>query len=240
MKKQRSAKGKKKTVGAVDATPTEPAKGSTVGARGDMEQEEFMAALKKRSEARFWDNDDAFIEQSQPAATEDGSSEASSEEGGADGHDEDDEPQNGGEGRRKGQGKSGVSDMDWLRSKVGDKEAAAGVDYVSSSESEGGGDSDESGGEKIGKWGLGKAGGDQRGNAARGNSGTVAPTLQDAGDPSDKDHDEEDSGLSVGRLFVRNLPYTTTEDDLTELFQSFGALSEVHMPVDDVKKVKRF
>ncbi|CAM9977849.1 unnamed protein product, partial [Ectocarpus sp. 8 AP-2014] len=43
-----------------------------------------------------------------------------------------------------------------------------------------------------------------------------------------------------GRLFVRNLPYTCTEDDLRDLFGSFGMLSEVHLPVDDVKKGKGF
>ncbi|CAM9885201.1 unnamed protein product, partial [Choristocarpus tenellus] len=43
-----------------------------------------------------------------------------------------------------------------------------------------------------------------------------------------------------GRLFVRNLPFTCTEDDLKEVFGAFGTLSKVHLPVDDVKKGKGF
>lgn len=45
----------------------------------------------------------------------------------------------------------------------------------------------------------------------------------------------------TGRLFVRNLPYTCTEDDLRKLFEKFGPLSEVHMPISkDTKKPKGY
>ncbi len=35
-----------------------------------------------------------------------------------------------------------------------------------------------------------------------------------------------------GRLFVRNLSYSTAEDDLTKLFETFGPLTEVTIPLD--------
>ncbi|KAN0093876.1 RNA-binding domain containing protein [Hyaloscypha variabilis] len=35
-----------------------------------------------------------------------------------------------------------------------------------------------------------------------------------------------------GRLFVRNLPYSVSEDDLRKHFEPFGLLDEVHLPVD--------
>lgn len=35
------------------------------------------------------------------------------------------------------------------------------------------------------------------------------------------------------RLFVRNLLYSATENDLTELFSPFGSLDEVHLPIDN-------
>ncbi|KAG0349230.1 hypothetical protein BG004_000454 [Podila humilis] len=45
----------------------------------------------------------------------------------------------------------------------------------------------------------------------------------------------------TGRLFVRNLPYTCTENDLRGLFEKFGPLSEVHMPIaKDTKKPKGY
>lgn len=45
----------------------------------------------------------------------------------------------------------------------------------------------------------------------------------------------------TGRLFVRNLSYACTEDDLRGLFEPFGPLTEVHMPiVRETKKPKGF
>ncbi|KAL4223638.1 putative RNA-binding protein 19 [Mactra antiquata] len=45
----------------------------------------------------------------------------------------------------------------------------------------------------------------------------------------------------TGRLFVRNLPYTCTEDDLEEEFKKFGPLTEVKLPMDQfTKKLKGF
>ncbi|KAI3887283.1 hypothetical protein MKW98_031235 [Papaver atlanticum] len=38
--------------------------------------------------------------------------------------------------------------------------------------------------------------------------------------------------LETRRLFVRNLPYTASEEDLAEIFGKFGDISEVHLVVD--------
>ncbi|KAI5918349.1 hypothetical protein F4810DRAFT_704293 [Camillea tinctor] len=40
----------------------------------------------------------------------------------------------------------------------------------------------------------------------------------------------------TSRLFVRNLPYSATEDDLRSHFAQFGELEEVHVPTDAAKK----
>lgn len=51
--------------------------------------------------------------------------------------------------------------------------------------------------------------------------------------------DESKQALDTGRLFVRNLPYTTNEDELVELFSQFGDVSQVHLVVDkDTKRSK--
>lgn len=56
-----------------------------------------------------------------------------------------------------------------------------------------------------------------------------------------RDDEEEEDVAESGRLFVRNLPYTCTEDDLKELFIKHGPLSEVHFPIDSLtKKPKGF
>ncbi|KAK4741438.1 hypothetical protein SAY87_025026 [Trapa incisa] len=51
--------------------------------------------------------------------------------------------------------------------------------------------------------------------------------------------DEEEETLQSDRLFVRNLPYTATEEDLEALFSRFGKISEVHLVVDkDTRRSK--
>ncbi|KAL9247877.1 hypothetical protein vseg_021259 [Gypsophila vaccaria] len=47
--------------------------------------------------------------------------------------------------------------------------------------------------------------------------------------------------LRGGRLFVRNLPYVATEDELSELFTKFGNVLEVHLVIDkETKRSKGF
>ncbi|KAM3362782.1 multiple RNA-binding domain-containing protein 1 isoform X1 [Capsicum galapagoense] len=60
-------------------------------------------------------------------------------------------------------------------------------------------------------------------------------------DPSSSVMDEKEEDLESGRLFVRNLPYTTTEEELEEHFRAFGNVSQVHIVVDkDTKRSKGF
>lgn len=50
--------------------------------------------------------------------------------------------------------------------------------------------------------------------------------------------EDEDVGES-GRIFVRNLSYSTKEEDLEKVFSKFGKISEIHIPIDyDSKKSK--
>lgn len=51
---------------------------------------------------------------------------------------------------------------------------------------------------------------------------------------------EEDIAES-GRIFLRNLAYTTTENDIQELFTKYGPLAEVNLPIDSTtRKPKGF
>jgi len=49
-----------------------------------------------------------------------------------------------------------------------------------------------------------------------------------------------DNNTLIDRLFVRNLPFTTTEEDLHETFSHFGNIVAVHIPVDDSKRNKGY
>ncbi|XP_017269132.1 probable RNA-binding protein 19 isoform X2 [Kryptolebias marmoratus] len=56
-----------------------------------------------------------------------------------------------------------------------------------------------------------------------------------------KEDEEEEDVSESGRLFVRNLPYTCTEEEFKELFTKHGPLSEVLFPIDGLtKKPKGF
>ncbi|NWU19058.1 RBM19 protein, partial [Dyaphorophyia castanea] len=56
-----------------------------------------------------------------------------------------------------------------------------------------------------------------------------------------RDDEEEEDLAESGRLFVRNLPFTSTEEDLEKIFSKYGPLSEIHFPIDKLtKKPKGF
>ncbi|XP_033748627.1 probable RNA-binding protein 19 [Pecten maximus] len=58
---------------------------------------------------------------------------------------------------------------------------------------------------------------------------------------SKEEDDEEETIAESGRIFVRNLTYTCTEEDLHQLFEKYGPVSEIHLPIDSLtKKMKGF
>ncbi|KAJ1671000.1 Multiple RNA-binding domain-containing protein 1 [Coemansia sp. RSA 25] len=118
-------------------------------------------------------------------------------------------------------GGSGLSDMEWLRKHMSTK-----IDI------------DELDGEEDGAKALTPA---------------EAPGTADvaAEDGDEAANDKTDLAVAVasivsqiqdtGRLFIRNLPYLATEEDLRTAFAKFGPLSEVHMPISkDTKRPKGF
>ncbi|CAL7941010.1 unnamed protein product [Xylocopa violacea] len=51
----------------------------------------------------------------------------------------------------------------------------------------------------------------------------------------------EESIAESGRIFIRNLSYITTEDDIRKLFEKYGPLTEVNLPIDrTTRKPKGF
>jgi multiple RNA-binding domain-containing protein 1 len=71
----------------------------------------------------------------------------------------------------------------------------------------------------------------------------IGDEFKDSSQPSSRITPElnADLILETGRLFVRNLSYACTEDDLRQLFEPYGALTEVHLSISrDTKKPKGF
>ncbi|KAI9317518.1 hypothetical protein BX666DRAFT_1938025 [Dichotomocladium elegans] len=87
-----------------------------------------------------------------------------------------------------------------------------------------------------------------RPTSAKHNGDELEPMDVDRMHPEERKEEEERSQGNIvaqiedtGRLFVRNLTYTCTEDDLKELFAQYGPLSEVNLPVSkDTKRPKGY
>uniref|UniRef100_A0AAY4C4Y6 Probable RNA-binding protein 19 n=1 Tax=Denticeps clupeoides TaxID=299321 RepID=A0AAY4C4Y6_9TELE len=54
-----------------------------------------------------------------------------------------------------------------------------------------------------------------------------------------KEDEEEEDVSESGRLFIRNLPYTCTEEELSELFSKHGPVSEMNFPIDSLTKTPK-
>ncbi|XP_023938521.2 probable RNA-binding protein 19 [Bicyclus anynana] len=57
--------------------------------------------------------------------------------------------------------------------------------------------------------------------------------LQNSKKNQERNHNEEGIGES-GSIFVRNLAYVVSEQELTQLFEKYGPLAEVNMPIDPI------
>lgn len=52
--------------------------------------------------------------------------------------------------------------------------------------------------------------------------------------------DDDDNSYSSERLFIRNLPFHATEDEIKEVFSNFGKIVECHIPIDDSNRSKGY
>ena len=57
------------------------------------------------------------------------------------------------------------------------------------------------------------------------------PEPQTANQAEESEEEDEE-----GRLFVRNLPFSCTEEEVAFFFKKFGALSEVHLCISKMEK----
>ncbi|KAL2244495.1 UNVERIFIED_CONTAM: putative RNA-binding protein 19 [Sesamum indicum] len=76
-----------------------------------------------------------------------------------------------------------------------------------------------------------------RGEAEDGSSGEHG--INNSVDPSSSQENKNEEVLESGRLFIRNLPYTATEEELEEHFSKYGTISQVHIVIDkDTRRSK--
>ncbi|KAF6136624.1 hypothetical protein GIB67_016080 [Kingdonia uniflora] len=245
IKKQEEMNGKNKKI--ADATKKEPKKSKRSTEINDPQLQEFLEVMLPRKKSKLWSNDtlgNSILEKSGKAIGNDFESRntnmkqsvASSVD-----LDENDERENGLSGSPGAKKHSGnlVSDMDFFKNKVkkdwsdSDSESDRDDGLVSESEREvvdGDDPHDLHTRDPV------------EGNVedevpSKGLDGEVIDSRK-ASSPVENDKEQV---IETRRLFVRNLPYTATEDDLSELFSKFGSVSEVHIVVDkDTKRSKGY
>lgn len=209
---------------AVATKPDEGSKkkGKSTVAEAEKSEEfqEFMETMQARSKTRFWANDDvqgpeaiAKVQATAPKGMEDGDSDGEYEEL-ASAKDVESKP------------KKALSDLDFLRSKMtkrlddGDEDMEGGEkQYAEDIEDDSDVEDDSMDKSKSSK---------KKPAAAAGSAALAAPEV------------EEEDNKPTARLFVRNLPFTAEEEDLTDLFSAHGTVMEVHMPLDDTKRRKGY
>ncbi|KAJ2342020.1 Multiple RNA-binding domain-containing protein 1, partial [Coemansia sp. RSA 2671] len=190
---------------------------------------EFLQVMAPRANNKTWTNDDysewhtteqaavnsavaARREQLESKATPKAAKSASKKPAASAANEEPAEGQDGG---------SGLSDMEWLRKHMS---AKADIDDMDDAD-------------------MGDEGEEQAPSGAAADG-----TLQDSSEAVSTKTDLAVAVASIvsqiqdtGRLFIRNLPYLATEEDLRAAFEKFGPLSEVHMPISkDTKRPKGF
>lgn len=227
--------------------------GDEVDSELERKKQEFIDVMlggKKTSSNLFWANDDGLgkAEKSLPVTKEGdiggGTANASKSDEGSTESDSSDEDSSDSDSDDDSvdilkTDNQNVSDMDFLRSKVVDDK-----DNFSDH------DDDDADGEEITK---------SMENENDAKSSTVNNDDQSSSDSSDNvsgpmkdssgDIDAESEGqrdvcvqnlLTNARLFIRNLPFSATEEEIKDSFSGYGNIIECHIPVDDTNRNKGY
>jgi len=221
-------------------------------------KEEFLSAMGistsskqggKVSKSKFWANDDANVEpgvdRNEADAVgnnndDDNDSHHSSSSSSVDSDSDDDSMVESGIDNTNGDKDKTSSDLDFLKSKQVKAEILTGE---SDEEEEDDADSSSSGGADDSS-SESDASSMEEADAEKIKSGdnvslSISGASGSSGEIKAPAHSQPSNTL-FDRLFVRNLPFTTTEEDLYEKFTEFGHVTAVHIPVDDSKRNKGY
>lgn len=185
---------------------------------------EFMSVMKSRGQGQFWANDAALPPTAYSKRSDNRGSDHEGESGSV-GVDSDSDVSSDSDetpdmdmraGSRAAIGQT-VSDMSYLKSKV-----KRLVEDSSDSECEVGSDNDYDDHVDV----------DTR-HGEGGDEASIGSPAKPAMVSENAIGNVDDPGTDESRLFVRNLPFSCSEDELSDLFKSFGPLTQVHIPLAD-------
>jgi len=190
------------------------------------EMQEFQSVMTHKRAGAVWDNDTAALQESVTDIRPTDQSDSESDEDddvndmtmdNSANSDEEEEEEDVARVKKGAAFDSAVSDLDFLKSKVSRK-------LDSDSDSDGDFDGDSDGGSSSS--GSSVKNSDPMANSMDEDAGGDVEAMSDTWSAAKAEEDADS-----GRLFVRNIPYTCDEDELRALFEPFGAVSEVHIPV---------
>ena len=179
---------------------------------------DFIEVMQPRSKNKFWSNDEALQPEVQPGFDNQDAEEGGDSDSDSSGDEEDYNITGGGSDKlqsAKSAAAEGVSDRAYLKAKV----------KANFSDSDDDDDDD-----------------DEKDDGNDGSGDDAAKTTDDATDRHQQQQGEEpkEEEDDTGRLFVRNLPFSCTEEELSALFAAYGAVAETHIPLDLEKRGKGF
>lgn len=213
-------------------------------------REEFLSAMgvsdkhgkdSAVGKSKFWANDDVVAD---PIDMNDGSNDAKDE---SDGSDEDNGNissssesdldaqmmKTSATNEKNSKGKEVSSDLDFLKSKQVKADIFTDEDEDHEVDDEDDGTDSSSSNDSDGSSGENSS---EEENEVQQEESSAA----DKGEEKDQANKDQPSITLADRLFVRNLPFTTTEEELFETFSQFGSVAAVHIPVDDTKRNKGY
>ena len=232
------------------------------------QKEEFITLMGGGVKSKFWANDEEGMGTDKPVADDDDDERADVEtddeadESSSSSSDDDDDAMDKVspivKSEEKPQKKAGLSDMDFLRSKqksvkdLPEEEEKVSSDSSSDSWDSSSSDSDDDDDDKEVKKEKQEVKKDKEGKQEKQEVKIVKFDQQEKNESKmevdqnnnhgydDEDAEAKPEETSQARLFVRNLPFATTEEELKEYFSYYGKVLECHIPVDDQKRNKGF
>lgn len=239
VRKETVEKGKGDSLVGVDTT-------SVAGRK----KAEFLEMMKSRKNTNKWANDDVagstapeVAQEAIPVSRSRVNNNDNSES--EDSQDSDSDSDNSVNDIVKGgppPGSRPLSDLDYLRSKMKRQRSDSDSSSSSGSDSEGeepatrgtGQAAEEESDEELGSEGDDEEDSDRK---------ATKNTTKNASSEDASAHPEidlEDGEEDTGRLFVKNLPFSCTEEEFSSLFATFGPISEIHLPLDEEKRGKGY
>ncbi|KAJ3693957.1 hypothetical protein LUZ60_009437 [Juncus effusus] len=215
---------------------TEPSKSDGQDS-SDPKLQEFLHVMQPRAKSKIWENDIAGISEQETETKEKKKKSVKKKKKSETSVEEITESQLEREDDRVEKKKDeSVTDTDYFKSRVKKdwSDSESGSESEPESESESGSESEsesksESDGSKS----------DLESESELETEQKESEETKTAGSDEENPNDEKKLALDTGRLFVRNLAYTTMEDELRELFEKYGDVSQVHIVVDrDTKRSK--